>query len=91
MTCWRRQGPDKIQAGYWITESLLDDIETIAISYEEMDYEIERDMVDDEGRFEGALGLKSYGLGRSHRRLDRHHDGKIVEQPGPNEVFSPIT
>jgi hypothetical protein len=32
---------------------LLDDIETIAISYEEMDYEIERDMVDDEGRFEG--------------------------------------
>ena len=31
---------------------LLDDIETIAISYEEMDYEIERDMVDDEGRFD---------------------------------------
>ena len=33
---------------------LLDDIETIAISYDEMDYEIERDMVDDEGRFEGT-------------------------------------
>ena len=32
---------------------LLADIETIAISYAEMDYEIERDMVDDEGRFEG--------------------------------------
>ena len=32
---------------------LLDDIETIAISYEEMDYEIERDMLMDEGRFEG--------------------------------------
>ena len=32
---------------------LLADIETIAISYAEMDYEVERDMVDDEGRFEG--------------------------------------
>ena len=32
---------------------LLDDIETIAISYDEMDYEVERDMIDDEGRFEG--------------------------------------
>ena len=34
---------------------LLADIETIAISYDEMDYEIERDMVDDEGRFEGTI------------------------------------
>ena len=32
---------------------LLGDIETIAISYGEMDYEIERDLVEDEGRFEG--------------------------------------
>ena len=34
---------------------LLADIETIAISYDEMDYEIERDMVDDDGRFEGTI------------------------------------
>ena len=33
---------------------LLDDIETMAISYDEMDYEVERDMIDDEGRYEGA-------------------------------------
>ncbi len=35
-----------------IEDAALDYIETIAISYEEMDYEIERDMVDDEGRFD---------------------------------------
>ena len=34
---------------------LLADIETIAMVYDEMDYEIERDMVDDEGRFEGTI------------------------------------
>ena len=38
----------------WIATSLLTDIETLAISYDEMDYEIERDMVDDEGRSEGT-------------------------------------
>ena len=47
-----KAGPDKIQRAIG-SRILLDDIETIAISYEEMDYEIERDMVDDEGRFEG--------------------------------------
>jgi len=46
-----KAGPDKIQRAIG-SRILLDDIETIAISYEEMDYEIERDMVDDEGRFE---------------------------------------
>ena len=46
-----KAGPDKIQRAIG-SRVLLDDIETIAISYEEMDYEIERDMVDDEGRFE---------------------------------------
>ena len=47
-----KAGPDKIQRAIG-SRILLDDIETIAISYEEMDYEVERDMVDDEGRFEG--------------------------------------
>ena len=47
-----KAGPNKIQRAIG-SRILLDDIETIAISYEEMDYEIERDMVDDEGRFEG--------------------------------------
>ena len=47
----KKAGPDKIQRAIG-SRILLDDIETIAISYEEMDYEIERDMVDDEGRFE---------------------------------------
>ena len=47
----KKAGPDKIQRAIG-SRVLLDDIETIAISYEEMDYEIERDMVDDEGRFE---------------------------------------
>jgi hypothetical protein len=46
-----KAGPDKIQRAIG-SRILLDDIETIAISYEEMDYEIERDMVDDEGRFD---------------------------------------
>jgi len=46
-----KAGPDKIQRVIG-SRVLLNDIETIAISYEEMDYEIERDMVDDEGRFE---------------------------------------
>ena len=32
---------------------LLGDIETIAISYGEMDYEIERDLVDDGGWYQG--------------------------------------
>ncbi len=39
----------------WIAMTLLTDIETMAISYDEMDYEIERDMVDDQGRFEGTI------------------------------------
>ena len=47
----KKAGPDKIQRAIG-SRVLLDDIETIAISYEEMDYEIERDMVDDEGRFD---------------------------------------
>ena len=47
-----KAGPDKIQRAIG-SRILLDDIETIAISYEEMDYEVERDMVDDDGRFEG--------------------------------------
>ena len=38
-----------------VATDLLADIETIAISYAEMDYQIERDMVDDDGRFEGTL------------------------------------
>ena len=49
-----KAGPDKIQRAIG-SRVLLDDIETIAISYDEMDYEIERDMVDDEGRFEGTI------------------------------------
>ena len=48
-----KAGPNKIQRAIG-SKNLLDDIETIAISYDEMDYEIERDMVDDEGRFEGT-------------------------------------
>ena len=48
-----KAGPDKIRAKRAIgSRVLLNDIETIAISYEEMDYEIERDMLMDEGRFE---------------------------------------
>ena len=47
-----KAGPDKIQRAIG-SRVLLDDIETIAISYDEMDYEIERDMLMDEGRFEG--------------------------------------
>ena len=43
--------------------AVLGDIETIAISYGEMDYEIERDLVEDEGWYQGAVGLKSGGLG----------------------------
>ena len=49
-----KAGPDNIQRDIG-SRVLLADIETIAISYDEMDYEIERDMVDDEGRFEGTL------------------------------------
>ena len=51
-----KAGPDKIQRAIG-SRVLLDDIETIAISYDEMDYEIERDMVDDEGRFEAEPNL----------------------------------
>jgi len=47
-----KAGPDKIQRACG-SRDLLNDIETIAISYDEMDYEVERDMVEDEGRFEG--------------------------------------
>ena len=46
-----KAGPDKIQRVIG-SRVLLNGIETIAISYEEMDYEIERDMLMDEGRFE---------------------------------------
>ena len=46
-----KAGPDNIQRDI----VLLADIETIAISYAEMDYQIERDMVDDDGRFEGTI------------------------------------
>ena len=37
----------------WVATTLLTDIEAIAISYDVMDYEVERDMVEDDGRFEG--------------------------------------
>ena len=47
-----KAGPSKIQRAIG-SRVLLNDIETIAISYAEMDYEVERDMVEDEGRFEG--------------------------------------
>ena len=47
-----KAGPNKIQRAIG-SRVLLNDIETIAISYAEMDYEVERDMVEDEGRFEG--------------------------------------
>ena len=47
-----KSGPDKIQRAIG-SRVLLNDIETIAISYDEMDYEIERDMLMDEGRIEG--------------------------------------
>jgi len=46
-----KAGPDKLQRSIG-SRVLLNDIETIAISYDEMDYEIERDMLMDEGRFE---------------------------------------
>jgi hypothetical protein len=39
----------------WIATNLLTDIETMAISYDIMDYEVECDMVDDDGRFEGTI------------------------------------
>ena len=47
----KKAGPDKLQRSIG-SRVLLNDIETIAISYDEMDYEIERDMLMDEGRFE---------------------------------------
>ena len=49
-----KAGPDNIQRDIG-SRVLLADIETIAISYAERDYQIERDMVDDDGRFEGTI------------------------------------
>ena len=46
-----------------VATDLLADIETIAISYDEMDYEIERDMLEDEGWYQGTVGSRPGGLG----------------------------
>ena len=57
-----RDHPGSSRGGH-LARGLLGNIETIAISYDEMDYEIERDMLEDEGWYQGAVGLKSGGLG----------------------------
>ena len=57
-----RDHPGSSQDGH-LAKALLGDIETIAISYGEMEYEVERDLVEDEGWYQGAVGLKSGGLG----------------------------
>ena len=57
-----RDHPGSSQDGH-LAKALLGDIETIAISYDEMDYEIERDMLEDEGWYQGTVGSRPGGLG----------------------------